>query len=231
MAHEINTPVQYVGDNLTFLREAFVDLMAGSLDDGYLLREIPQAITQSLEGIEQVGTIVRALKEFSHPGTAEKEPVDINAVIDATLTITRNEWRHVAEVVTDLDDTRPSVFGQAGPLKQVLLNLIVNAAHAIEQAGRDGGGRGTITVRSRAVGDTVRVELTDTGTGIPADIQAHIFESFFTTKGVGRGSGQGLAVARAVIVDQHHGRIGVRSEVGHGATFTLDLPAAVSPGA
>jgi signal transduction histidine kinase len=254
IAHEINTPAQYVGDNTRFLQDAFADLCrllqsyvelldmskantvtpqliaavestAAEVDSEYLLTEIPRAIEQSLQGIERIAKIVRAMKEFSHPGTEEKVEIDLNHAIETTITVARNEWKYVAEMVTDFDATLPPVRCLPGELNQVILNLIVNAAHAITDVVRDGNnGKGTITVGTRGGGDWVEIRVSDTGTGIPEAIRLKVFDPFFTTKGVGKGTGQGLAIAHAVIVDKHGGTITYETEMGRGTTFLIRLP-------
>lgn len=255
IAHEINTPTQYVGDNVRFLKDAFQDVekVLDALDrllaraaqaDGsaspdfrelsdlqqeielsYLRKEIPKAIDESINGVERVGTIVRAMKEFSHPGTEEKTLVDLSEAIETTITVARNEWKYAADVVTDFDPDLPPVPCLPAELNQVLLNLIVNAAHAISESLGDGvGWKGTITIRTRRRQDWAEIEVADTGTGIPANVQPRIFEPFFTTKEVGKGTGQGLAIARSVVVDKHGGELVFRTREGQGTTFTVRLP-------
>ena len=256
IAHEINTPTQYVGDNIEFLQIAYesliglidmlrriVDAASGeNLPPGivseardqmessnldYLSEQIPRAIEQSIEGVGRVSSIVQAMKEFSHPGTTEKTQVDLNQCIQSTVTVSRNEWKYVADLDTDLDGSLPHVFCLPGEFNQVILNMIVNAAHAIGDVVGDGADRkGTITVSTRQSGDWAEVRISDTGSGIPKDVQDRIFDPFFTTKGVGRGTGQGLAIARNVVVDKHGGTVSVESEVGKGTTFLIRLPIA-----
>ena len=256
IAHEINTPTQYVGDNTTFVKQswpAISDLAhaaqnvaqecaAGSLsaestarlrqciqnaDLDYLLEEIPKAIDQSLEGVQRVAKIVHAMKEFSHPGSEEKFALDINRAIETTITVARNEWKYVADVETSFDPTLPLVHCYGGEFNQVILNLLINAAHAIRQV-VDDGARGKILVATRQEEDSVEVSIQDTGGGIPEEIQSRIFEPFFTTKPVGQGTGQGLALAHTTIVKKHNGRIWFESLAGNGTTFFIRLP--VSPG-
>jgi two-component system NtrC family sensor kinase len=256
IAHEINTPTQFIGDNTTFLRDAFkdsfgiIDKLTTSLtalgegsgpeaakakaalaeleaaDLGYLREEIPRAIQQSLEGVGRISKIVKAMKDFSHPGGASKTLTNLQQAIESTITVSRNEWKYVANLVTDFDPALPPVPCYPGEFNQVILNLIVNAAHAIEAAreGRESSALGQITVKTRSGEDEVEISVADDGTGIPEAVQARMFEPFYTTKAVGKGSGQGLAIAHAVIVEKHHGRIEVQSEVGHGTTFILHLP-------
>jgi PAS domain S-box-containing protein len=236
IAHEINTPIQYIGDNGKFLEGAFRDLVKfteahrrGTGDDGvfdYLRNEVPEAIEQLLEGVDHVARIVLAMKEFSHPGSAEKIPVDINRSIESTILVSKNEWKYLADLTTDFDRELPSVPCLAGEFNQVILNLIVNAAHAISDVLKDSGGRGTIHIATRRDGPMVEIRVSDTGCGIPKANQSKIFDPFFTTKPVGKGTGQGLAIAYGVIVQKHGGAIQVESEPGSGTTFIIRLPLA-----
>jgi len=254
IAHEINTPTQYVGDNTRFLKKAFGDLVGllsgftilleaarngtvnselvqavekaiGESDLEYLGQEIPAAINQTLEGVERVTKIVRAMKDFSHPDTSEKSLTDLNKTIESTLTVARNEWKYWADMVTDLEPELPLVPCHAGQVNQVILNLVTNAAHAIREVVGDATrGKGTITVSTRRAGDWAEVRVQDTGAGIPEAIRGRIFDPFFTTKGVGKGTGQGLAITHQVIVKKHGGSIDFESEVGRGTTFVVRLP-------
>lgn len=254
IAHEINTPTQYIGDNTQFLRDSFTDLVvlieahsrllacvkSGSVQDSllaevesassladieYLSVEIPKAIEQSLQGVHSVSRIVGAMKEFSHPGTQEKTSVDLNRAIESTLTVATNEWKYVADLVTDLDPGLPPVVCLPGEFNQVILNIVVNACHAIADVVGDGSqGKGTIRVGTRLDGDYVEIRIGDTGTGMPEHVRQKIFDPFFTTKGVGRGTGQGLAITHSVIVDKHGGTIEVDTTPGRGTTFILRLP-------
>jgi signal transduction histidine kinase len=194
-------------------------------DADYLKEEIPLAIEQSLEDVHRVARIVRAMKEFSHPGTDDKMAVDINKSIDTTITVARNEWKYVAELNSDYDPTLPLVACFPGDFNQVMLNLIVNAAQAIGDVVKENSGRkGQITVRTRQDGDWVEIRVHDTGSGIPEPIRRRIFEPFFTTKEVGKGTGQGLAMAYNVIVKKHGGTISFETETGQGTTFIVRLP-------
>jgi PAS domain S-box-containing protein len=241
IAHEINTPTQYVGDNLRFLKESFGELdtilaqlvLAGGepaskllaeADFDYLKEEIPRALAQSLEGVDRVAKIVRAMKEFSHPAR-EKTATDLNRAIQSTITVASNEWKYVAEIEMDLDANLPAVHCSPAEFNQVVLNMVVNAAHAIADVVGDGGkGKGKITVRTRPDGEWAVVEIKDSGSGMPPHVQQRIFDPFFTTKEVGKGTGQGLAIAHNVIVDKHGGTIKVTSAPGAGTTFTIRLP-------
>ncbi len=254
IAHEINTPTQYVGDNTNFLKESWTsiapilsamrqfraeagkgavgeetlvrfDALWEAADLLYLENEIPRALDQSLDGIQRVAKIVRAMKEFSHPGSEEKRPLDLNKAIETTITVARNEWKYVSEVVTHLQEDLPLVPCHAGEFNQVILNLLVNAAHAIRQEVGDGSQKkGVITVATRRDGDWVEILIRDTGAGIPEAIRSRIFEPFFTTKPVGQGTGQGLALAHNVVARRHGGQIWFDTEVGKGTTFFIRLP-------
>jgi len=252
VAHEINTPIQYVGDNLRFLSQSFEDFaklnavwdellkqssqhpplrtlsesvsrVAEEIEMPYLLDEVPKALSQSLEGVGRVVEIVQSMKVFSHPGATGMEPTDLNRCIESTLTVCRNEWRYVAEVVTHLDRALPPVECYPGELNQTILNLVVNAAHAVGDSKKRQHGFGTITISSRTSGHFAEIEIRDTGDGIPAGNWNRIFDPFFTTKEVGRGTGQGLAIVHSVIVDHHGGAIDF--ETGdQGTVFTLKIP-------
>jgi two-component system NtrC family sensor kinase len=253
IAHEINTPTQYIGDNTRFLQDAFGGLVgllpkyaellkaakAGKIEPAliaevekaeaaadldFMLTEIPQAVQQSLDGLERVTKIVRAMKDFSHPGVREMTMIDINHSIESTITVARNEWKYVAEMDLQLDKTLPLVPCMPGEINQVVLNLVVNAAHAIEDVNStQPNTKGTITVSTHRVENAVEIRIKDTGAGIPEGIRKKIFEPFFTTKEVGKGTGQGLAIARGVIA-KHGGDIDFESEVGRGTTFIVRLP-------
>ncbi|MDR3566634.1 MAG: ATP-binding protein [Syntrophobacteraceae bacterium] len=254
IAHEINTPAQFVGDNTRFLDESFVDLervhllqdrLLDRLRDGaptddlvrsiqethkemdfdFIRKEIPTAIKQSLEGLDHISRIVRSMKEFSHPGTDEKTGVDINRAIENTINVARNEWKYVSEVVTDLDSGLPLVPCLPGEFNQAILNMLINAAHAIaEKFGKDSGHKGAITIATRHNGEFAEISIRDNGAGIPEEVRPRIFDPFFTTKDVGKGTGQGLAISHSVIVGKHGGAITFQSEVGEGTTFVLKLP-------
>jgi signal transduction histidine kinase len=253
IAHEINTPIQFIGDNVRFLKETFVELIGlleiykgllhaareGTLDQpairdavtatrkvelAYLLKEIPIAIDQTLEGVGRVATLVGAMKEFSHPGTVNKVPLDLNHLIQSTITVARNEWKYVAELETKLDPSLPKILCQPGEFNQAILNLIVNAAQAIAEKNRDTTDLGNITVTTRKLDKDVEIRVRDTGAGIPANVQTRIFDPFFTTKEIGKGTGQGLAITRSVIVDKHSGSIDFETIEGEGTTFIIRLP-------
>jgi signal transduction histidine kinase len=190
----------------------------------YLREEVPKAIVQSLDGVERISRIVGAMKEFSHPAT-EKAPHDLNRAILSTITVATNEWKYVADVVTDLAADLPFVPVMLGAFNQVVLNILVNAAHAISAVNAETSGtKGVISVSTRKHQDWAEIRIKDSGCGMPQEIQDRIFDPFFTTKGVGKGTGQGLAIAHDVIVKKHHGTITVETAPGLGTTFVLRLP-------
>jgi signal transduction histidine kinase len=253
IAHEINTPIQFVGDNTRFLRDSFreelqlvqkyedlrlaaasgnvppplleeVLALRAKVDWDYLAAEIPRATEQMLEGLSRVSTIVRGMKEFSHVDRSnQKAPGDINRAIESTLIVARNELKYVADVETHLGEL-PPVVCHLGDLNQVFLNLLVNAAHAIDDVVKNTGRKGKIAVSTCRDGDWVEIRIADSGAGIPEHIRAKIFDPFFTTKEVGKGTGQGLALARAIVVEKHGGTLTFESTLGEGTTFIVRLP-------
>ena len=249
IAHEINTPIQFIGDSSSFLGTAVVALgrmlaaqravlarvelaeaerqalarLEEELDLAFVQEQALPAVERTQEGVKRVASIVKALKEFAHPDQKVMVAADLNRALLATLEVARHECKYVADVETDLAEL-PPVVCHPGDLNQVFLNLIVNAAHAIGDVVRGTPARGRITVTTRAVDGAVLVTVRDTGGGIPEAIRSKIFEPFFTTKEVGRGTGQGLALARSV-VEQHGGAIHFESTLGEGTTFTVSLPA------
>jgi PAS domain S-box-containing protein len=195
-------------------------------DIDYLLLEVPRVLGQVRDHVDRVGRIVRALREVSQPGTAAQTQVDLNRAVECTATIARNEFRHVADLVLDLQPELPTVPGSQAELTQALLNLLVNAAHAVGEA-TSRKGRGVITVSTRDLGDCVEVRVHDTGAGIPPQIRDRIFEPFFTTKPVGKGTGQGLPACRA-IVERHRGALEFDSHPETGTSFVMRLPCAAA---
>ncbi|MFN3258059.1 MAG: sensor histidine kinase [Ilumatobacter sp.] len=242
VAHEINTPVQFLSDNGTFLDESFLALVAGidelvgiaaeydpaavercldRVDMEFIREEVPGALEQGREGLNRISEIVRAMKDFSHPGTSMTF-VDLNVAIRSTSTLCRNEWRYVANLDLQLEPSLPLVRCNSGQLKQVVLSLMVNAAQAISDRTTNGQ-LGTIVVNSQMVDGLVRLSVSDTGIGMSPQTQRRAFDNGFTTKEPGRGTGQGLALVKK-IVDAHDGDIRVQSVLGVGTTFTVDLP-------
>ncbi|MCB1020201.1 MAG: PAS domain S-box protein [Acidobacteria bacterium] len=251
IAHEINTPTQYLSDNIRFLQDSFGELCelvalqrallaeaalppeiaerhdkaCSAADLDFLLEEAPRSIQESLEGLGRISTIVRSLKEFSHPDGEEMTSADLNRALSTTITVARPEWKYVAEIETDFDDDLPPVRCHLGDINQVFLNLIVNAAQAIG-GGESIGRKGVIRLSTRRDDDFAEVRVEDNGPGIPPEILDRIFDPFFTTKDVGVGTGQGLAIAHRIIGARHGGSIRVESEPGEGATFIVRLPLA-----
>jgi PAS domain S-box-containing protein len=259
IAHEINTPIQFIGDNLRFLQDSFASvngvlaqherLLAAheagpvppalldemgtafrAIDPTFIATEIPSALSESLDGVGRVARLVRAMKDFGHPDSTEKADADLNAAIESTVTVARHEWKYVADVRLDLDPGLPRVPCLLGEFNQVVLNLLVNAAHAIADASPgSAAAKGTITISTRCFDQAVEIRVADTGTGVPEAIRSRIFDPFFTTKPVGKGTGQGLAIARAVIEKKHLGSLAFESETGKGTTFIIRLPLAPHP--
>jgi signal transduction histidine kinase len=254
VAHEINTPVQFVSDSVSFVREAMDDLsqivdkyreLRNATESGadvraaakaaeeaeddadldYILENAPVALDRARDGLGRVAAIVRSMKEFAHPDRKEMAQVDINQAVNSTLVIATNEYKYVAEVETAFEQI-PPVNCYAGEINQVVLNLIVNAAHAIGDVVKGTERKGKIRVATRVLGEQVEIAISDTGKGIPVEVRSRIFDPFFTTKEVGRGTGQGLAIARAVVVDKHGGTLHFETEVGKGTTFYIRLPIA-----
>jgi signal transduction histidine kinase len=231
IAHEINTPMQFITANLHFLTEAFAELAAvggapGRREEAAtaeLLAEIPAALGETLEGAERVVTIVRAMKAFGHPGGEAKNWADLNEAVRNTLVVAANEIRPSADVVTEFG-ALPPVWCNLGDINQVVLNLVINAAQAMGEKVAAGGPRGTLTVRTRAGDSAVVIEVGDTGVGIPAEIADRVFDQFFTTKEVGVGTGQGLALAHTLVHDRHGGTLTFTSTPGVGTVFTVRLP-------
>ncbi len=251
IAHEINTPTQYVSDNMHFIKDAFEDIMRlvqacgefahgrrltgekladirhleKEIDLAYLREEVPAAIEQAQEGLQSIAGIIGAMKQFSHPGTDEMGSVDINMLLRNTVTISRNEWKYVAKVEMELSPDAGHITGYSNQLGQVFLNLIVNAAHAIAGIGSEKLDReGRIYISSRMDGDFLEIRFADNGPGIPREIREKVFNPFFTTKDVGKGTGQGLAIAYDIVVNKHKGSLRLRPSNDGGAEFVIRLP-------
>lgn len=253
IAHEINTPTQYVGNNLTFLKESFVELLGAMqlcralvsedeealstkdfrqkfkdvvemADLEFLTEEVPDALAACEDGIGRISTIVGAMKTFAHSSGGMPQPVDVRSLVDSTVEISRNEWKFVAALEVELDPEMETIVGMRDELGQALLNLIVNAAHAIEDRDFGDEEKGLIRIITKRNGSWGEFRVEDNGCGIPAALQQKIFEPFFTTKEVGRGSGQGLAIVYSVVSDKHQGEVKVESEPGKGSIIILRLP-------
>ena len=261
VAHEINTPAQYVRDNVDFIRKSMrvldevldkanaviaaarvrggMEASIAEFDDtlvcarfDYIHRQLPEALEQSVEGLDRISKIVGAMKSFSHPSAVEKQPVDLCALIKTTVTVARNEWRYVAALDTDFEEDVPLVCCLRDEIGQVVLNLVVNAAHAVADTLVPGEReRGRIVVSLRRFGaDAVDLRVADDGPGIPEGIRTKVFDPFFTTKVVGKGTGQGLSIAYSTVVGKHKGRIffETETETGSGTTFVVRLPIAAA---
>ncbi len=249
IAHEINTPAQYVGDNikaisdfftsitrlLTFYRQFFAENEQAEVlahiseqeqkeDLAFILEDAPLAIQQSLQGIDQIVRIVQAMKGFSHFGQGRTSNININLALENTLLVAQNSYKYLADIETDFGEI-PTIECFPGELNQVFLNIVVNAAHAIEESNK---GRGKIKIATLASEDTVEIHISDTGNGIPETIRERIFDPFFTTKDVGKGTGQGLNIAYRIIHEQHKGAIRFNSEIGVGTTFIIRLNRKIS---
>jgi two-component system NtrC family sensor kinase len=244
VAHEINTPVQFVSDSIYFVRDGLYELLAvtdrlrtlASRDQcnansvaalsthlPYLVENLPKALERSLDGLKRVSEIVSSMRELAHPDRPEMSDIDLNHVIQNAMVVARAEYKYVAEIQTELAPL-PPVRGHAGELNQVILNLLVNASHAIADVVGDSQQKGQIRIATQFDGHSVVISVSDTGSGIPANIQHRIFEPFFTTKDVGRGTGQGLAISHNIIVKRHGGAIEFDSTVGKGTVFRVRLP-------
>jgi PAS domain S-box-containing protein len=259
IAHEINTPVQFIGSNISFLNDSFGDLLKlikayrklgklGNLgeamqnepeyqellqeiteieetaDIDYLQEEVPKAFEQTSHGVKQVTELVQGLKGFAHSGTeGEKAASDINNIINNALMVSKNVYKYVAELETNLGDL-PPVKVYPGDIGQVVVNLVINAAHSIEEKKGKSQALGKIVISSFLEGKDLIIQVSDTGKGIPEGVRERIFDPFFTTKEVGRGSGQGLAISHTIIHEKHHGEIGFNSVIGEGTTFTVRIP-------
>jgi signal transduction histidine kinase len=210
------------GAPVTAAQLAELEQIEQDIDYAFLKVEMPKAFERTLEGTQRVTEIVRAMKEFAHPDGSEQTPADLNHALEMTLIVARNEYKYDATVASQLGDI-PPVICNVGELNQVFLNLIVNATHAIQDSHHDAIS-GRITVSTRALDRVVEIVIADNGCGIAQENLDKIFDPFFTTKAVGRGTGQGLPIARSIVVDKHAGDIRVESEVGVGTRFIIQLP-------
>ena len=242
IAHEINTPIQFLSMNLRFLQRTYTQIQAvmaqvpresllldDSVDLAWIEEETPKVLLDSMEGIDRVAKIVRAMKEFSHPGSPDPVAVDLNRCLESAATVSRNEWKYSAELVLDLDTELPLIQGFPAELNQVFLNLVVNAGHAIAAKERESGNLGSIRISTAKITTGVEIRIQDTGTGIALEHQAKVFDPFFTTKDVGIGTGQGLTVCYQTVVHMHGGRISFESVPGEGTTFVVQLPLQAAP--
>lgn len=251
IAHEINTPMQYIGDNVVFIRDVLqnqskaidemwlfinrhknqmsnefqtIDQCYQSMDVDFLKTEAPGAIANTMEGIARVTTIIKAMKEFSHPSTKVLQEVDFARMIDTTINVSRHEWKYAADIVTSFSAAVGLVYCYPDQLSQAILNLIVNAAHTIQEKNGDSGLKGTITIETKTENANVVIIVSDSGNGIPEEHHSRIFDLFFTTKEVGKGTGQGLSMVYSIITDTHRGHVAFTTEMGQGTAFTLTIP-------
>ncbi len=253
IAHEINTPAQYVSDNISFIQDEFQSIMGilklfqsllskecpamswqqrraemsealEAVEYDYVIEEIPNALEQTIEGLGRITHIVRAMKDFSHPGSGEKESIDLNQAIESTATVCSNRWKYASDLEMTLDPDLPIVSCHINEIKQVILNIIINAVDAIEARFNGTGKKGQIQISTKRAGRHVVIEIADNGGGIPQAIRHRIFDPFFTTKEVGKGTGQGLAISRDFIVQKHGGLLDCEVDAGNGTTFRILLP-------
>lgn len=254
ITHEINTPIQYISDNASFLQDGFdylLDLVESSLTAieeakngelseerllnlekklvkryDYYKAQIPHAFEQSFEGLKRVIHIVSAMRDFSHTTHGERSWIDLHQVIDTTVSVSRNEWKYHARIINDFTEHLPLIYAMRDELGQVFLNLIVNSAHAIasEQGDSPDPDLGKIKITTAATSDYVLCTFEDNGPGIPADIVDKVFNPFFTTKESGVGTGQGLALVKNVIEDKHAGNVVLKEHAGKGARFIIRIP-------
>jgi len=254
IAHEINTPTQFVSDNTRFLQDAFGDFdslhqkyrllvdeseqsgrfktlvseiraITDEIDVEFLNEEIPTSIHQSLDGLSRISTIVNAMRDYAHPEIKEMKASNINKLIENAITVGRNEWKYSAKIVTDLDGSIPPVSCIPGEISQVILNMLINAVHAIQDTFEEGCDQmGLIKIKTGLYDDWAEISISDNGSGIPDKIKNSIFDPFFTTKEVGKGTGQGLALVRNVIVEKHAGTINIESKINEGSEFIIRLP-------
>ena len=237
VAHEINTPIQYLKDSVSFVQEGvqelldYIDALHAAMpqpkepDENVeeLRKEMPPALKLMADGLSRIAEIVRSMKDFSRADQNEVGQVDLNRSIHSTLVVARSQYSAVADAETELGEI-PPVTCNGSQINQVMLSLIGNAAEAIRDKVAGTSERGKIMVRTRADGEHVVIEIEDTGGGIPEEIRERIFDQFFTTKQVGSGTGQGLSVARRVIINAHNGSLDFTSEMGKGTTFIVRLP-------
>lgn len=252
VAHEINTPTQFVGDNISFIKQnidQFHDLFSyiskiakshdtnfqeieniikkldSNVDLDFVLGEMPLALEQSLDGVQRIKSIVKAMKSSVHPDNVDMQLADINQEIESACVLSRSEWKLVTEIDMKLDTELPKVYCLPYEINQVVLNMVINASHAISDEVKAGKyEKGLIEISTKADDEFAEIHIIDNGAGMPKEVQSKIFDPFFTTKEVGIGTGQGMSLAYNVINDKHKGLIELDSEVGKGTHFTIKLP-------
>ena len=243
IAHEINTPIQFIGDNLTFMQDALNELrpvfdnfreqciFQKSEERGtnieYLTAEMAQAIQESLDGISRVRDIVQAVRMFAHPGTINFSPQSPAKLVETAVSVARNSWKQVADLTTEIQPNLPMISCQGSDIDQVLLALLLNAVDAIES--KSSTGRGKIKIAVRRIGRDIEFSVTDDGCGIPENIRHLIWDLFFTTKEPSKGTGQGLAICHNIVVVKHGGIIDCESILGKGTRFFFTLPTDSTP--
>ena len=257
VAHEINTPMQYVASNISFIGQGLSELetvlvalmqlvdsvkeeqdlppdlrkllnLARDTDLEFVHERLPEAVEDAMIGTDRVSEIVQALREAAHPGTGQKVDSNISTILHNAAIVSRNSWKYHAELLEDYDESCPMVAVFVGELSQAFINLIVNAADAvqeeIERAAPESQAKGEIRLTSQLVDSFVEVRISDTGGGVSPEIRSKIFDYFFTTKAPGKGTGQGLAIAYDVIVNKHGGELSFDSVPQRGSTFIVRLP-------
>jgi two-component system NtrC family sensor kinase len=240
IAHEINTPAQYVSDNISFVSDVWEEVLGltrslikdreeqgidtEQLDFPFIEQEVPLALNQCSEGLTHISRIVQAMKNFSHPGESDKAPSNINQLIDNVIVIATSEWKYVAEIQRDYEPELEIISCESSSSNQVFLNLIVNAAHAIDEKFGETQVQGLIRITTKNSDDGTEILIQDNGIGMSADVKQKIYNPFFTTKEVGKGSGQGLAISYSTIVENHGGSIDVESTIGEVSVFIIRLP-------
>lgn len=245
IAHEINTPLQYLQTNLDFVKDG-ISTYQGALaslksletiskdrleelidehDLDFMNEELSQSIDDSLEGSASIERIVKAVKQFSRPDQSQKEPCNLQEIIEGAAEVCRNQWKYSANLVMNVPADCPAIPGFPSELGQVFLNLIVNAAHAIGEQ-KEASDRGTISIQTEVTAKDLQITVADTGKGMTEEVKARIFDMFYTTKAPGKGTGQGLAISQAIIMKKHQGTITVDSTPGKGTTFRITLPRA-----
>ena len=250
IAHEINTPIQFIGDNLDYLRDALAKIHHSYLGfnqlyaaarkneqyndlissiDAYnhsvalpeLISEISEALQESRDGIHQVRDIVLLMKEFAHPGGWDAESVDLNKIVENVIKLSRSRLKGAIEIKLEKAEDLPEIQGRRGQIQQVILNIVMNALDAVEDSDRQAG---LVCIRTWCDGDFAKIAISDTGAGVSEELKEKIFNPFFTTKPVGKGTGQGLALAKDCVVKGHNGRLGLIDRDGFTTTFLIELP-------
>jgi signal transduction histidine kinase len=249
LAHEINTPAQYISNNLAFIQESMETIQemldsAQSLTEStadteeakafgvtcppddieFLLEELPKAISQSRDGIAHISKIVQSMKEFSPHEGGEKMRADIHKILDSIITVTHNASKEVASFKRCYDSSLSKILCNVDELRQVFLNLIINSIQAIESSQKQRTDLGEIVITTESEDEFVSISIADSGDGVPEEISDRIFDPFFTTKDVGEGSGQGLNICYEIIVNKYGGAIETRNVPDSGAIFTVRLP-------